>query len=117
LICFDIDFYVNEAAIRAAIRRKSCFNLIHLPTSFKIDVSVIRPRPFDVAVMSQPRQTQSGLGMVQPRADTAQCAGRIAVEKPNREIEAEDSLCQLHREQRSTRSTAKKCAPRDTVRA
>ncbi len=31
------DYYASEPAIRDAIRRKSCFNLIHLPTSFKVD--------------------------------------------------------------------------------
>jgi len=35
---FDADFYVSESAIREAVRRKSCFNLIHLPTSFKPDL-------------------------------------------------------------------------------
>lgn len=53
LKCFDKDFYVSEAAIRDAIRRKSCFNLIHLPTSFKVDVFVSRQRPFDVAAMNR----------------------------------------------------------------
>lgn len=60
LKCFDKDFYVSEAAIRDAIRRKSCFNLIHLPTSFKIDVFVSRQRPFDVAAMN--RATVEHLG-------------------------------------------------------
>ena len=44
---FDLDFYRSEAAVRDAVRRKSCFNLIHLPTSFKVDVFVSRGRPFD----------------------------------------------------------------------
>ena len=60
LKCFDRDFYVSEAAIRDAIRRKSCFNLIHLPTSFKVDVFVSRQRPFDVSAMS--RATVEHLG-------------------------------------------------------
>lgn len=60
LKCFDKDFYVSEAAIRDAIRRKSCFNLIHLPTSFKVDVFVSRQRPFDVAAMN--RATVEHLG-------------------------------------------------------
>jgi hypothetical protein len=58
--CFDRDFYVSEAAIRDAIRRKSCFNLIHLPTSFKVDVFVSRQRPFDVSAMN--RATVEKLG-------------------------------------------------------
>jgi hypothetical protein len=34
------EFYLSEPAIHDAVRRKSCFNLIHLPTSFKVDVFV-----------------------------------------------------------------------------
>lgn len=48
---FDRDFYISEPAVRDAVRRKSCCNLIHLPTSFKIDVFVSRGRPFDVDAM------------------------------------------------------------------
>lgn len=60
LKCFGKDFYLNETAIRDAIRRKSCFNLIHLPTSFKVDVFVSRQRPFDVTAMN--RATVEHLG-------------------------------------------------------
>jgi len=60
LKCFDKDFYVNEAAVRDAIRRKSCFNLIHLPTSFKVDLFISRQRPFDVSAMN--RATVAHLG-------------------------------------------------------
>lgn len=45
---FDDSFYISEPAVRDAVRRKSCFNLIHMPTSFKVDVFVSRGRPFDV---------------------------------------------------------------------
>ncbi len=44
-------YYASETAIREAIRRKSCFNLIHLATSFKVDVFVSRRRPFDIESM------------------------------------------------------------------
>ena len=60
LKCFDKDYYVSESAVRDAIRRKSCFNLIHLPTSFKVDVFVSRQRPFDIAAMN--RATLEHLG-------------------------------------------------------
>lgn len=60
LTCFDDDYYVSEAAIRDAIRRKSCFNLIHLPTSFKVDVFVSRQRPFDVTAMNRATMEQLG---------------------------------------------------------
>lgn len=46
-------YYASEPAIRDAIRRKSCFNLIHLQTSFKVDVFVSRQRPFDLQVISR----------------------------------------------------------------
>ncbi len=42
------DYYASEPAIREAIRRKSCFKLIHLATSFKVDAFVSRQRPFDL---------------------------------------------------------------------
>jgi hypothetical protein len=75
LQCFGADFYVSEAAIRDAIRRKSCFNLIHLPTSFKVDVFVSRQRPFDVTAMN--RATVERLGdsqMLEIRMATAEDA-------------------------------------------
>jgi hypothetical protein len=48
---FDSNFYLSEPAVRDAVRRKSCFNLIHMPTSFKVDVFVSRGRPFDAEAM------------------------------------------------------------------
>ena len=57
---FNADFYVSESAIRDAVRRKSCFNLIHLPTSFKVDVFVSRGRPFDQESMSRATHEQLG---------------------------------------------------------
>ena len=41
-------------------RRKTRFNLIHLPTSFKVDVFVSRQRPFDITAMN--RATMESLG-------------------------------------------------------
>lgn len=57
---FGDDFYISESAVREAIQRKSCFNLIHLPTSFKVDVFVSRGRPFDTSSMD--RATEESLG-------------------------------------------------------
>ncbi len=70
------DFYISESAIRDAVKRKSCFNLIHLPTSFKVDVFISRGRPFDVNAMQ--RATTQQLG------DSRTVAARIAT--------AEDSI-------------------------
>ncbi len=40
-------FYADAEMMRAAVRRRGSFNLIHLDTMFKVDVFVARPRPFD----------------------------------------------------------------------
>ncbi len=40
-------YYASVSAINEAIARRSCFNLIHLPTSFKVDVFVRKNRPYD----------------------------------------------------------------------
>ncbi len=45
------EYYVSEPAVRDAVQRKSCFNLIHLPTSFKVDVFISRGRQFDLDSM------------------------------------------------------------------
>ena len=50
---FNDAFYVSEPAIRQAIRRRSCFNLIHFETSFKVDVFISRGRPFDQICMDR----------------------------------------------------------------
>jgi hypothetical protein len=43
----ETEFYVDAEAIRDAIRRHESFNLEHLATMFKVDVFVLKPRPFD----------------------------------------------------------------------
>lgn len=58
------DYYASEPAIRDAIRRKSCFNLIHLPTSFKVDAFVSRQRPFDLQTISRAQMGTLGLDAV-----------------------------------------------------
>jgi hypothetical protein len=40
-------FYADVEMMRDAIRRHASFNLIHLETTFKVDVFVAKPRPFD----------------------------------------------------------------------
>lgn len=57
---FGDDYYVNVEAVRDAVQRKSCFNLIHMPSSYKVDVFVSRERPFDVMAME--RATAQPLG-------------------------------------------------------
>lgn len=43
------EFYLDEERIRAAVQRKTSFNLIHLQTGLKIDVFVRRAEPFDLS--------------------------------------------------------------------
>lgn len=57
--CGD-DFYVSRTAARDAVRRRACFNLIHLPTSYKIDVFVNRGRQFDEAALARAQPTTLG---------------------------------------------------------
>ena len=42
-------FYADAEMMRAAVRRRRSFNLIHLETMFKVDVFVRKERPFDQA--------------------------------------------------------------------
>ena len=60
--CIGNDFYLSESAIREAVRRKACFNLIHLPSSFKVDVFMCRGRPFDKDSMSRATLERLGVG-------------------------------------------------------
>lgn len=57
---FDQDYYLSESAVREAVDRKSCFNLIHLPTSYKVDIFISRGRAFDRQSMA--RATLETLG-------------------------------------------------------
>lgn len=50
---FGEEFYVSEPAVRQAVERRSCFNLVHLPTAWKVDVFVSRGRLFDEAAMAR----------------------------------------------------------------
>ena len=42
-------YYVDAAQIHSAIDQRRAFNLIHLDTMYKVDVFVMRDRPFDDA--------------------------------------------------------------------
>lgn len=41
------DFYVDTGAIESALRHRTSFNLINFKSGFKVDVFVVRGRPFD----------------------------------------------------------------------
>lgn len=55
---FGEDFYISEIAIRQAVRSRSCFNLIHYETSFKVDVFIARGRSFDQSCMHRAVQAK-----------------------------------------------------------
>jgi hypothetical protein len=46
-------YYSDARMISDAIIRKSCFNLIHLATSFKVDVFAVKGRPYDRVAMQR----------------------------------------------------------------
>jgi hypothetical protein len=41
------DYYIDAKMILEAIERRSCFNLIHFPTSYKIDIFIPKDRRYD----------------------------------------------------------------------
>jgi hypothetical protein len=53
-------FYVSESMIRSAVANRSSFNVIHLATSFKVDVFVPKTRPFDQIAMGRVRRERIG---------------------------------------------------------
>ncbi len=48
-----VDFYADEGMILEAIERQACFNLIHRPTLFKVDVFILKQRDFDQEQMKR----------------------------------------------------------------
>ena len=47
------EYYADEVMIRDAVARRASFNVLHLPTMFKLDVFVQKDRPFDREAMSR----------------------------------------------------------------
>lgn len=47
------DFYVDADMIRSALQSRGSFNLIHLPTLFKVDIFLPRTRNFDRLQLSR----------------------------------------------------------------
>ena len=50
------EYYVDAHMISEAIARKSCFNLIHMRTSFKVDVFVVKNRLYDRVALQRIRE-------------------------------------------------------------
>jgi hypothetical protein len=63
----EADYYIDAGMIREAIAGHSCFNVIHLATSFKVDVFVAKDRGFDRAALVR-REKRS----VDPEAPASQ---------------------------------------------
>ena len=55
-------YYVSKTAISDAVARSSYFNLIHLESSFKVDVFILKHREFDRSSMNRAK-----LGRVDPK--------------------------------------------------
>jgi hypothetical protein len=49
-------YYVDGQMILDAIARRSCFNVIYLPTNFKVDIFVAKNRRYDRAAMERIRE-------------------------------------------------------------
>lgn len=48
-------FYVDEDRVRDAVRRRSSFNIIHLESMIKVDVFVLKGRPYDRVAFARGR--------------------------------------------------------------
>jgi hypothetical protein len=50
------DYYIDDQMIRAAIRHRRSFNLLHLPSMLKVDVFIRKPTAFDTATFQRARR-------------------------------------------------------------
>jgi hypothetical protein len=57
-------YCVSESAMRDAVRRRSCFNLLHYEILFKVDVFVSKDREFDR--LAQSRSVRREIGTENP---------------------------------------------------
>jgi hypothetical protein len=53
-------YYLDEDRIRDAVARRSSFNVIHLESMIKVDVFVLKSRPYDRTAFSRSRLEQLG---------------------------------------------------------
>lgn len=49
------DYYLSEQAVREAIRQRSMFNLLHLPSGGKVDFWMLTDEPFDQSRFARKR--------------------------------------------------------------
>ena len=55
-------YYANQEAILDAVARKSCFNVIHLATMFKVDVFAVKDRSYDRVAFERSRPREFSIG-------------------------------------------------------
>lgn len=55
-------FYIDEVLIRSAIRRRSIFNVIHIPSGNKVDVHVLEPSAFEASQLRRAVPAPPGPG-------------------------------------------------------
>ncbi|HUT31451.1 MAG TPA: hypothetical protein VMX13_16775 [Sedimentisphaerales bacterium] len=55
LRALEKDYYIDADMIRDAIHRRTSFNLIHLETMLKIDVFIVKDRPYDSQAFARRR--------------------------------------------------------------
>lgn len=53
--CLQELYYIDEDRVRDAVRRRSSFNIIHLASMIKVDVFVLKSRPYDRIAFSRAR--------------------------------------------------------------
>jgi hypothetical protein len=58
------EYYLEPATVKRANEDRSGFNLIHLPSGFKVDVFIRKDRPFDYSVLQRRRPMAPGGGPV-----------------------------------------------------
>lgn len=49
------EFYIDADMINQAIHQRSCFNIIHLPTLFKVDIFILKDDPYAKEELSRSR--------------------------------------------------------------
>ena len=55
-VMLESDYYIDRDMILDAMKRRSSFNLIHLGTMLKVDVFIIKDRPYDQSAFQRKRK-------------------------------------------------------------
>lgn len=56
VVMLESDYYIDRDMILDAMKRRSSFNLIHLETMLKVDVFIIKNRPYDQSAFQRKRK-------------------------------------------------------------